>query len=240
MQPSATVPSNDPIADSSGDLSDEMPALLSDSDSDAPPSAVRPTQRANPPPIQHHHQRQQHQQPSDSDADSFPDLLSDSNSDQERTRPVQRPLLQQITRLAQAPQPNSALPSPTQRRHQPRLPPELVSRLSQLSQNRRIASIEMVNERLPVHQWSAADAPDGKSDCGICISEFEEQDSVRTLPCKHLFHSNCVDQWLTQGSVTCPSCRHPALDLPRIEPPSIGDIRLLLDILAPGKKEIPS
>eukprot|EP00929_Paragymnodinium_shiwhaense_P083296 TRINITY_DN44335_c0_g1_i1.p1 TRINITY_DN44335_c0_g1~~TRINITY_DN44335_c0_g1_i1.p1 ORF type:complete len:401 (-),score=83.40 TRINITY_DN44335_c0_g1_i1:91-1293(-) len=43
--------------------------------------------------------------------------------------------------------------------------------------------------------------------CQICIEEFADGDELRTLPCFHLFHAACVDQWLKVNSV-CPTCRH--------------------------------
>ncbi|PIA57904.1 hypothetical protein AQUCO_00500074v1 [Aquilegia coerulea] len=41
--------------------------------------------------------------------------------------------------------------------------------------------------------------------------DFSEDDSARRLPrCKHLFHLNCIDEWLViQGS--CPICREDVL-----------------------------
>jgi len=42
--------------------------------------------------------------------------------------------------------------------------------------------------------------------CTICLSEFEHEEDVRRLPCMHLFHVECVDQWLTQNK-RCPICR---------------------------------
>lgn len=43
--------------------------------------------------------------------------------------------------------------------------------------------------------------------CQICIEDFNEGDELRTLPCFHLFHAHCVDQWLKVNSI-CPTCRH--------------------------------
>ena len=36
--------------------------------------------------------------------------------------------------------------------------------------------------------------------------EFEEEEDVRRLPCMHLFHVPCVDQWLGLNK-RCPICR---------------------------------
>lgn len=49
----------------------------------------------------------------------------------------------------------------------------------------------------------------GTEICPICITEFEEGDDLRVLPCegKHKFHQNCVDPWLLQISGLCPLCR---------------------------------
>lgn len=42
--------------------------------------------------------------------------------------------------------------------------------------------------------------------CTICLSEFEDCESVRRLPCMHLFHIDCVDRWLCTNK-RCPICR---------------------------------
>jgi len=34
--------------------------------------------------------------------------------------------------------------------------------------------------------------------CYICLVEYEEADSIRTLPCHHEFHKTCVDKWLKE------------------------------------------
>lgn len=44
-------------------------------------------------------------------------------------------------------------------------------------------------------------------ECPICLSNFEEGEMVRLLPCQHLFHKSCVDEWLIKIKKFCPSCR---------------------------------
>ncbi|KAE8214410.1 hypothetical protein CF327_g2187 [Tilletia walkeri] len=43
--------------------------------------------------------------------------------------------------------------------------------------------------------------------CLICLEEWEDDDEVRILSCRHAFHVDCVDRWLIQSSNTCPMCR---------------------------------
>uniref|UniRef100_A0A672LW39 RING-type E3 ubiquitin transferase n=1 Tax=Sinocyclocheilus grahami TaxID=75366 RepID=A0A672LW39_SINGR len=42
--------------------------------------------------------------------------------------------------------------------------------------------------------------------CTICLSMLEDGEDVRRLPCMHLFHQACVDQWLATNK-KCPICR---------------------------------
>ena len=42
------------------------------------------------------------------------------------------------------------------------------------------------------------------SDCPICFTELCATDKY--LPCKHAFHTECIDAWLKCAS-TCPLCR---------------------------------
>ncbi|XP_061374923.1 RING-H2 finger protein ATL52-like [Gastrolobium bilobum] len=44
-------------------------------------------------------------------------------------------------------------------------------------------------------------------DCSVCLSEFQDDESIRLLPkCSHAFHLPCIDTWLKSHS-TCPLCR---------------------------------
>eukprot|EP00927_Polykrikos_kofoidii_P045091 TRINITY_DN38957_c0_g1_i1.p1 TRINITY_DN38957_c0_g1~~TRINITY_DN38957_c0_g1_i1.p1 ORF type:complete len:373 (-),score=71.02 TRINITY_DN38957_c0_g1_i1:111-1229(-) len=71
-------------------------------------------------------------------------------------------------------------------------------------------------EALPTRRFEAGSATASAADgggsdedhkCQICMEDFTEGDELRTLPCFHLFHAACVDQWLKVNSI-CPTCRH--------------------------------
>lgn len=41
--------------------------------------------------------------------------------------------------------------------------------------------------------------------CAICTDDFVKDQLVRIMPCGHLFHRGCVDEWLVERSRTCAS-----------------------------------
>jgi hypothetical protein len=43
--------------------------------------------------------------------------------------------------------------------------------------------------------------------CLICLDEYEEEDEIRVMGCRHAFHRGCVDTWLQTGKNNCPACR---------------------------------
>ncbi|KAJ4963455.1 hypothetical protein NE237_023394 [Protea cynaroides] len=62
---------------------------------------------------------------------------------------------------------------------------------------------------LPTFIYKKSDVNDGTAatECSICLSSLEEEEMVRLLPnCLHLFHTQCIDIWLSSQS-TCPICR---------------------------------
>ncbi|PIG82353.1 RING finger protein [Aspergillus arachidicola] len=42
--------------------------------------------------------------------------------------------------------------------------------------------------------------------CAICMDSFEGETYIRPLTCGHIFHSSCVDPWLTKRRASCPLC----------------------------------
>ncbi|KAI3456782.1 hypothetical protein Pfo_013445 [Paulownia fortunei] len=43
-------------------------------------------------------------------------------------------------------------------------------------------------------------------ECCICLAKYRDKEEIRQLPCTHIFHLKCVDQWLKIISC-CPLCK---------------------------------
>ncbi|KAH9863654.1 hypothetical protein J1614_009586 [Plenodomus biglobosus] len=51
-----------------------------------------------------------------------------------------------------------------------------------------------------------------QSTCPICLDDFEPGETqVRELPCRHIFHPDCIDTFLLSNSSLCPMCKQSAL-----------------------------
>jgi len=45
---------------------------------------------------------------------------------------------------------------------------------------------------------------DSEDRCCICLIEFQEGEQVASLPCHHIFHSECIHKWVEMGGDRCP------------------------------------
>nr|CAN60068.1 hypothetical protein VITISV_012400 [Vitis vinifera] len=53
---------------------------------------------------------------------------------------------------------------------------------------------------------ASAEAPDDELTCSVCLEQVNVGELIRSLPCLHQFHANCIDPWLRQQG-TCPVCK---------------------------------
>nr|XP_044251298.1 RING finger protein 11 isoform X2 [Drosophila takahashii] len=80
--------------------------------------------------------------------------------------------------------------------------------------NRQLSDENQVKiaKRIGLMQHLPIGTYDGSSkkarECVICMAEFCVDEAVRYLPCMHIYHVNCIDDWLLR-SLTCPSCLEP-------------------------------
>jgi hypothetical protein len=51
------------------------------------------------------------------------------------------------------------------------------------------------------------DKSDKSLECLICLDTFEEEENLIKIKCNHIFHCNCIKNWLCEESNKCPVCR---------------------------------
>ncbi|EEF47066.1 protein binding protein, putative [Ricinus communis] len=68
---------------------------------------------------------------------------------------------------------------------------------------------KLIKHKLPVIAFSETDPRTAVHEtCAICLSCIDKRQEIR-LPgnCSHLFHRECMDEWVDHGHGTCPLCR---------------------------------
>ncbi|MED6108718.1 hypothetical protein PIB30_026809 [Stylosanthes scabra] len=78
------------------------------------------------------------------------------------------------------------------------------------------------------------------TECSVCLSEFQEDESVRLLPkCNHAFHLICIDTWL-RSHTNCPMCRAPIVNNNTLRVPSMHNHNHNLNVLDPSSSSSSS
>lgn len=62
---------------------------------------------------------------------------------------------------------------------------------------------------IPLFMYKNYRAPNQNSECLICYDFFTETDLIRVLPCSHILHRRCIDDYLKNKSHCCPYCKNP-------------------------------
>ncbi|KAI3848644.1 hypothetical protein MKX03_010354 [Papaver bracteatum] len=102
-------------------------------------------------------------------------------------------------------------------------------------ENRKRGLDIKVIETFPVFKHPDVKNTENVIECAVCLSEFEDGDMLRILPCNHVFHSTeCIDPWLVSKSSTCPVCRFD-LNVPQ-STPNVGGI--VIDVSEAGENHV--
>jgi hypothetical protein len=105
------------------------------------------------------------------------------------------------------------------------LPPELLSQVSQLPPDLQMMLVQterttreledVLHQRRGLFEETLASIerltwppsePTSQSSCMICLGDFQAGEEYRRLPCRHVFHSSCVEEWLRRCT-DCPICK---------------------------------
>jgi hypothetical protein len=71
-------------------------------------------------------------------------------------------------------------------------------------------TVDKINKIIPTRRCEASDQ--GKN-CTICLEDFNLGEHIRSLTCNHIYHKDCIDDWLTRNN-SCPVCRQEAVSIP--------------------------
>ncbi|CAP97060.1 Pc21g21630 [Penicillium rubens Wisconsin 54-1255] len=71
------------------------------------------------------------------------------------------------------------------------------------SQSSRTFSPELADQNLALSRPDGS-VGDSKSTCAVCSEDFMGGQLLRSLPCRHQYHAECVDGWLLNISGSCP------------------------------------
>ena len=72
----------------------------------------------------------------------------------------------------------------------------------ELGEVRRVGMDQQEISLLPVHTYQTpGDTAEGVGDkeggdCRVCLVDFAGGDRLKTLPCCHIYHVECIDEWL--------------------------------------------
>lgn len=83
-----------------------------------------------------------------------------------------------------------------------------------------VTAVQAVVVELPTIVATAA----MEEECSICLASYAEGESLKRLPCSHIFHKNCVDAWLLEKLAAngrmpvCPLCKAVPGREPVVEP----------------------
>jgi hypothetical protein len=92
--------------------------------------------------------------------------------------------------------------------------PEAFFELLQAARDGQVGHRGAASERvaqLPTSNYHRTSTDESNADleaisCRICLSDYEEGEVLRTLPCFHRFHEGCIDKWLQRDN-KCPICK---------------------------------
>ncbi|PWA41732.1 RING/U-box superfamily protein [Artemisia annua] len=84
---------------------------------------------------------------------------------------------------------------------------ELIEELTQNDRPGPLPAPDSAINGLPNVKITQAHMANDSQSCAVCMDDFKVGGEAKELPCKHIFHSNCIVPWLRLHN-SCPICRN--------------------------------
>ena len=65
---------------------------------------------------------------------------------------------------------------------------------------------EDARRAMTVRPYARAQGETENACCSVCLSQLENGEEAKYLPCKHVYHPECIDRWLERSKL-CPVCK---------------------------------
>ena len=82
----------------------------------------------------------------------------------------------------------------------------LVNTINQHNQNMEDVKVTLDESDLANIKTEVLEA-DLNCKCSICMMDLKKDEKVSKLECEHIFHTDCILQWLKEYNYKCPVCR---------------------------------
>lgn len=86
------------------------------------------------------------------------------------------------------------------------LPPEMDMSYEEFAAMEPVYVGSKCINNLPSCTHDGTPLPGEQTKCSICLGDFEEGECLKSLPCVHFYHKDCIDSWLLVGHA-CPVCK---------------------------------
>lgn len=81
---------------------------------------------------------------------------------------------------------------------------EDVGDVTEAQKLRKLGDIRIPEGGDPLQYREHSESRWSPGSCSVCAEDFVESENVRILPCRHIYHKQCIDPWLLNFAGTCP------------------------------------